>query len=125
LDQRPEAYRCPLVKDNTHTAFQAVVGYQTAWPFHHNAGWMSIADGASNTIHLVESHDPTVEWTSNKDIPWSVAAKGPPPAMHNSGNSKSRNVVMADGSVHCMPESEMPNTHGGGLPGVAPRQMAR
>ncbi len=101
LSKRPSAYGCPLIQNDTHTGYQAVIGKHTVWPTDGSIGFGHLIKGSSNIIMLVENHEPTIEWTSNSDMKFVDWKQKIPTSIH-SRNSKNGGalVLLADGSVH-------------------------
>ncbi len=99
LSKRPRAFRCPSSSDSTTTPFQAVVGVQSAWPFSNAIRMRDFHDGVSNTIQVVENHNPEVPWTSPSDTRWHDLSNGPVAGPHSTDERGTSRVVLADGSV--------------------------
>ncbi len=99
-------FKCPIEKPSgpsTQTSFLAVTGPGTIWDLPQPATLVSIGDGTSNTILLVEVHGSGVPWIEPRDL--HVAQMNPRiNAPHGQGPSSSHerqgaHVAFADGSV--------------------------
>ena len=71
---RELAAKCPVVFQSPHwgaelgrTNYCAVIGRRTAWPAQQSIGFRDVADGASNTVHVVEGKS-SATWLEPRDI---------------------------------------------------------
>jgi RNA polymerase sigma factor (sigma-70 family) len=98
LAQMPAAYAPPGARDRDgdKTYYQAIVGAGAAWEPRTQLRWpVSITDGTSNTILVVEAATP-VPWTKPEDLPY-VADQGLPKFGGLFGGDF--HALLADGSV--------------------------
>jgi hypothetical protein len=101
LAMRPSAYACPEVTDPARTSYQAAVGLRTAWPYDTGIRIKEITDGTSNTVMLLDIHDPDVEWTRPSDHTLDQALYAVRAGQRHSPATTERGIQMlfADGSV--------------------------
>lgn len=101
LGMRPSAYACPEVIDPARTSYQAAVGLRTAWPYDTGIRIMDFTDGTSNTVMLLDIHDPDVEWTQPSDRTLEQALDAVVTGQRHSPSTTERGIEMllADGSV--------------------------
>src|SRR6187402_1605824 len=99
LGMRPGAYACPEVTDPARTSYQAAVGLRTAWPYDTGIRIKEITDGTSNTVMLLDIHDPDVEWTQPRDSTLDQAFDAVVAGQRHSSSTTERGVQMlfADG----------------------------
>lgn len=101
LTMRPSAYACPEVTDPARTSYQAAVGLRTAWPYDTGIRIQDMTDGTSNTVMLLDIHDPEVEWTRPSDRTLNQALDAVVAGQRHSPDTTARGIQMllADGSV--------------------------
>lgn len=88
-------YVSPTEPHSTHTAYLALTGPATAFEPGPGTAFRDIADGASNTIVLVEA-DRAIPWTKPEDIPYDAAQPMPELGGFFQGGF---HAAMGDGSV--------------------------
>jgi hypothetical protein len=100
LDKMPDVYACPAATRNrtSTTNYRAVVGRATAWPEKHSARLEDIRDDIAETIHVVESANPTIAWLEPRDvIAWHARYRYGMSSAH--GRAREFFVVMVDGTT--------------------------
>jgi len=107
-------FKCPIEKPSgpsTQTSFLAVTGPGTIWNLPQPSTLMSIGDGTSNTILLVEVHGSGVLWIEPRDLhlaqmnPRFNAPQGQGPASGH--EQQGAHVAFADGSVRFVPNNAL------------------
>jgi hypothetical protein len=78
--QMPDPYRCPADPDKhgTRTSYLAVVGAHAAWHGDRGITDAEIGDASAhfNTIMLVETKEPQIDWIEPRDMSFEDAASG-------------------------------------------------
>lgn len=108
LNEMPVMYGVGLVQDNTTTRYLMPTGPGSLLPDKHGQPLQGIADGAANTIALVEVDDAmAVPWTAPQDYEYNSAQ---PRAGLGNLRTSGFWAAMADGSVHFLKNTIPPNT---------------
>ena len=104
-EQIPSLFACPSSGSHSPgvTNYLAVAGPTTAWPEQYSARRVDFADGASNTVQIIESSDSDILWLEPRDLTYQQAVWRGQPANAPSLSSRHRNsagftVLMADGA---------------------------
>jgi prepilin-type processing-associated H-X9-DG protein len=102
LSQMPFMFRCPSSGDDgQNTSFVVVRGKETIFDADRPCNPLSIADGMSNTILVVEAPHANIPWTEPRDLDFTELSMlindgaNSPHSDHPDGV----NVLFADGSV--------------------------
>ena len=103
-NRMPAAYRCPSAPDQTSvtTSYMAVTGPGAIFDGAQASGFKDITDGASQTLLLVETTRPAVNWMQPVDLDFQTmafAVDDPAGADISSHHHQGANILMADGSV--------------------------
>ncbi len=110
LGQRPINYACPEVIIASETSYQAVASIRTPWPYDSPTRISDFTDGTSNTLMLLDVHNPEVPWTEPKDLTLEQAAKAVEQGQeHVSNSERGLNVLLADGSVRYISRKVSPD----------------
>jgi hypothetical protein len=114
----PPAYRCPSeprTSPPSHmTSYVAIVGPEAVWPGTMSRSLGEIADGAGNTLLVVESHGSGIHWMEPRDLSVVQMARNiNSPAGQGIGSCHGANkpgdrgtaayVALADASTHLLP----------------------
>ena len=107
----PCNYSCPANTNTNVTSYVAVVGPGTAWPDDKSTKLGDFADGASNTIMIVEMANSGIHWMEPRDLhvlkmhPWINAKSSQAISSNHPGGAC---VLFADGSVYFLPTGFLP-----------------
>ena len=101
LNARPTFYACPETTNSLLTSYQAAVSIRSAWPYDMQLQMRDFFDGPSNTVLMIDSHNPEVEWTAPQDLNMSQASAAIKNGQQHSDSSSGQvtQVLLADGSV--------------------------
>jgi len=103
IDRMPACLACPGIDAGRGcTNYFAVVSPRTMWPAHLSLAISDIADGASNTVHVVESPRVDIAWTEPRDyspgeLRNSIRTERSPHLRGDAG--RSRFMLFVDGTV--------------------------
>lgn len=102
-DRIPSQFRCPSDKSPEHdTSYVAVMGPRTLWPGSETRRFVSVTDGLSNTIAIVEVANSGINWLQPRDLTVAELQAVMHPvekAAGSTNHSAGRFVLMADSSV--------------------------
>ena len=127
IASKPEIYGCPGgypgAMPGAAASYVAVVGPETAWPGAEPTRLDDVRDGAAETILVVETVAPIVNWMEPKDLSFEDAAQAinakPGPSISSrhgrqpgvfEPDEPGAWVMMTDGSVHFLTEDFAPET---------------
>jgi len=76
-DKIPEVYRCPFHPESNKTSYLAFDSEHSIFFANSGIRFRDVTDGTANTVAVIETGTPTVNWMEPRDIEWEHEVSDP------------------------------------------------